>query len=195
MEITLITGNENKLKEFKAILTNFNFKTQKIDLDEIQSTDLIEICEHKAKSAYNLIQKPVMVEDTGAFLDELKGLPGPFIKFFEQELGAGALIKLLGNATNRKCEIKTCITYYDGENLISSLGIKSGTITEELAKGEGFYFDFCFIPKNHEKTYSQLGTEIKNQISHRALAIKQFEKDIGNILNKQAKLQAQLIKN
>lgn len=178
MEIVLVTGNKNKLKEFQSIIDeNYKgiiLKSEKIDLEEIQSLSLEDICEYKAKKAYEILKKPIIVEDTGFFLDELKGLPGPFIKFFQEKLGEGALIKLLGNSQNRQGYSKTVICFYDGEKMIFSEGRVDGIIGQEISKGEGFGFDFCFIPSGYDKTFSELGEDIKNKISHRKFAIKNF---------------------
>lgn len=171
MELILVTGNKNKLIEFQAILHDIDLKNEKIDLDEIQSLDLEEITKHKAKQAYQLLKKPVIVEDTGFFLDEFKGLPGSFIKFFNQQLGNESMIKMLGNCENRKAYAKTCVTYYDGEKFIFAFGKVDGNVTKKLSQGEGFGFDYCFIPNGYDKTLSELGLDIKNKISHRRRAI------------------------
>src|SRR5690348_9433758 len=90
--IVFATGSANKLAELQAIADGkLNFTSRKVDLDEIQSLDLQEIIEHKLRQAYGIIGKPVIAEDVSAGLESLNGLPGPFIKFFEQQLGRGAL--------------------------------------------------------------------------------------------------------
>ena len=174
-KITLVTGNKNKLKEFQSILKDLQFQVEKLDLDEIQSMDLKEICKDKVERAHNKLQRSVIIEDTGFFIDELKGLPGPFIKFFEQKLGPSASLKLLENSTNRKAKQICSIAYQDSENQIIVTGECSGVVTEELKEGEGFGFDFCFIPDGYDKTFSQLGLEEKNKISARRKAIDNFK--------------------
>ncbi|MCA9496437.1 MAG: non-canonical purine NTP pyrophosphatase [Nanoarchaeota archaeon] len=184
-KIVLVTGNKNKLKEFESIFgdENFQFENEKYDLDEIQSMDLGEICEHKVRQAYDLIERSVIVEDTGFFLDELKGLPGPFLKFFEEKLGNGALSKLLGDSENRKGVARTCIAYYDGKNIIKSYGEVEGNILKNVdLEGEGFGFDFCFVPSGYNKTFSQMGLDEKNKISQRRKAIENFKKDISGLI-------------
>lgn len=178
MILTLVTGNKNKLIEFEEILYEIDLENQKIDLDEIQSLSLEEIVKHKVQQAYNLIKKPVIVEDTGFFLDELNGLPGPFIKFFEEQLGNGASIKLLNGSTNRNAKQICCVGYYDGKNEIIVNGEMKGTITNELKKGKGFGFDFCFIPNGYNKTFSELGLNEKNKISARKKAIEKLKNQI-----------------
>jgi len=59
----------------------------KIDLDELQSLDLRVIVEHKVRQAYEKVGGPVLVEDVSLEFLALGRIPGPFIKFFEQEIG------------------------------------------------------------------------------------------------------------
>ena len=183
-KIILVTGNKDKLKEFEKIfnVSNFILENKKYNGDEIQSMNLGEICEHKVKQAYDLIGEAVIVEDTGFFLDEFGGLPGPFLKFFEKELGNGALVKLLGKSTNRKGIARTCIAYYDGKNMILSYGEVEGNILDEVvSEGESLGFDFCFVPKGYDRTFSQMGLDEKNKISQRKRAIENFKKDFMDL--------------
>lgn len=87
-DITFITGNQHKA-DFLAKHLGMPIAHHKLDLDEIQSTDLRVVVEHKAKQAYEILQKPVLVEDAGLTLTALGNLPGPFIKWFVAELGGG----------------------------------------------------------------------------------------------------------
>lgn len=179
--ITIVTGNKNKLKEIISIFGNdIPITNEKIDLIEIQSLDIKEICEHKVKEAYKLLQKPVVVEDTSAYLDELNGLPGPFIKFFEEQLGVGALITLANSCKSRETTIVNNLAYYDGKNLIQTQGITKGTISNEIKEGEGFGFDFCFTPSGYNKTLSELGLEKKQEIYGRKKAIENLKEELKN---------------
>ena len=91
--ITFITGNEKKA-EYLARYLRMPITHKKIELDEIQSLDLTKIVEHKVREAYREIRGPVLVEDVALRFTSLGKLPGPFIKFFEQELGLERLASL-----------------------------------------------------------------------------------------------------
>lgn len=168
----LITGNPNKLREFQTLLSSvLELEMRSLDLDEIQSLDLHQIVEHKLKQAYQSIQEPVIVEDNSAELENLNGLPGPFIKFFEQRLGDDALYTLSSEGTRAK--IISTIGYFDGREVIIVDGIVEGSIVAPRgAKGWGF--DCCFVPDGHDQTYAELGPEIKSTISHRSVAARQL---------------------
>ena len=183
--VTFVTGNKNKLSEFSAILKdidNFELRNEKIDLDEIQSLVLEEIVVNKVKQAYDIVGKPVLVEDTGFFINELNGLPGPLIKFFLDKLGNDAPVKLIRNSNNRIAIAKVCVGFYDGKNLIIEIGELNGKIIGEESFDEGFGFDVCFIPDGFDKTLSNIDIEVKNKISARKIAIEKFKVEYEKIV-------------
>lgn len=165
--ITLVTGNLNKLRELQAVFpASLQLTSQKLDLDEIQSLDLYEIVRRKLRQAYGQVRGPVIVEDVSAELEKLNGLPGPFIKYFEERLGKGALYKLGGEG---RIKVVCVMGYYDGQTEHIVEGVLEGkVVTPDLSgSGEGFGFDFVIIPDGYDKTMSQLGLNTKNTISHR----------------------------
>lgn len=84
--ITFITGNQQKA-DYLSRYIGVPIKHQKMDLEEIQSLDLEEIVTHKALAAYKKIDEAVIVEDVSLEFEALGQLPGPFIKFFQAEIG------------------------------------------------------------------------------------------------------------
>lgn len=165
--ITLVTGNPHKLAELKAIFPEtLNLVSENINLDEIQSLELHDIVAYKLQQAYKVIQAPVIVEDVSTELAKLNGLPGPFIKYFEQRLGRGALYTLAGEG---RVKIVCAMGYYDGDAMRIVDGVMEGRIVEPRG-GEGFGFDFVLIPDGYENTISELGAAVKNTISHRSKA-------------------------
>jgi len=83
--LTFITGNPKKA-EYLSKYLSFHVSHQKIELDEIQSTDLMVIVEHKVRQAYDRVKSPILVEDVSLVFEDFGKLPGPFIKFFEKEI-------------------------------------------------------------------------------------------------------------
>lgn len=165
MKTYIVTGNENKKKELQKVFpADVVLDFVQLDLDEIQSLDSHEIIRHKLREAYRNIKEPVIVEDVSAELENLNGLPGPFMKFFEQRLGADALYKL--SYEGAKVRIVCTMGYFDGNREIIVDGFVSGTITAPRG-GSGFGFDPVVVPDGYDKTYAELGDVIKNSISHR----------------------------
>lgn len=173
----LITGNPNKLREFRGLLSSLDLESRQLELDEIQSLELHAIIEHKLRQAYELLKAPVIVEDNSAELANLNGLPGPFIKFFEQRLGDDALYQLSSEGTRAK--IISTIGYFDGQQKHIVDGVVDGTIVAPRGT-DGWGFDVCFVPDGYDQTYAELGSEIKATISHRYRAAQQLIIALGN---------------
>jgi inosine/xanthosine triphosphate pyrophosphatase family protein len=72
--ITFITGNQKKA-DYLAQYLGIEVQHEKLDLDEIQSLDLREVVEHKVRQAYEMVKKPVLVEDTSLTFVALGKLP------------------------------------------------------------------------------------------------------------------------
>lgn len=174
--ITFLTGNPHKLEELQAIAADsqLTFESRKLDLDEIQSLSLQEVVADKAKRAYEALGVPIIVEDVSAGLQSLNGLPGTFIKFFEQELGRGALYKL-SKAENDRITVTCIAAYYNGETMLFGEGIMTGNLVAPRGE-QGFGFDSVLVPDNQpdngRRTVAEMTAEEKNSFSHRAQALR-----------------------
>ena len=169
-DLVVVTSSRDKLAEINEILGT-NHKVSKLDIWEIQSLDLDEVIENKAKSAYQEIKKPVLVEDVSFEIKALGGLPGTFIKFFLKTLGTEGTVALVkGKDTATK--VTTAAAIYDGENLKVFKGTIYGTLLPKNRGEYGFGFDKVFIPKGYKKTLAQMPPSLKNKISHRAKTLK-----------------------
>jgi len=87
-----------------------------MDLDEIQSLNLREIVEHKVRQAYDKIKNPVLVEDVSLEFTALGRLPGPFIRFFVEEMSMEQICSLL-DGKERFAIARCMFGYYDGTQL------------------------------------------------------------------------------
>lgn len=144
-----ITGNQNKV-DYLSKTVGMELPYQKIDLDEIQSPDPIVVAEHKVRQAYEIIKKPVLVEDTSLSFDALDGLPGTFVKFFvEAENGLENMCRMLDGLKDRSAYASAIYAYYDGMNLQIFSGRLNGTIASS-PRGEGGYgWDQIFEPEGY----------------------------------------------
>ena len=89
-----VTGNVHKWEEAKAILGG-GLEMAALDLEEIQSLDIVEIIEHKAKRAYEALGEPALCEDVGLIFEAWNGLPGPQVKWFLQAVGREGMLQML----------------------------------------------------------------------------------------------------
>ena len=164
-EITYITGNQKKA-EYLADLLDFPILHKKIDLDEIQSLDLKEIVKHKLRQAYDIVKSPVVVEDTILEFKALGNLPGPFIKFFLEQMSEEDICALL-NGKDRSATARCVFGYFDGEKENYFEGSINGTIPEKPAGDGGYGFDRIFIPEGYNVTRAE-----QNEADHKAVYLK-----------------------
>jgi len=153
-----VTGNEGKIKEFETIL---GYKINNVDLDlkEIQSVDVKEVAQEKARQAYEILKEPVIVDDTGLYLEELNGLPGALVKFFVKNLTLKQICNLISE--NRKAKAITCIAFFNGKEMRVAEAEVKGTITKEPRGENGFGWDPIFLPDGFDKTFGELTSEEK----------------------------------
>jgi non-canonical purine NTP pyrophosphatase (RdgB/HAM1 family) len=154
--LVYVTGNPHKAKYF-AKMTKLNLPHIDLDLDEIQSTSLSEIVEHKARQAYALVNKPVVVEDTKLSFGVLGALPGTLIKWFQQEIGETGLCRLLDGYDDRSAFAGAAMAYFDGTNLEIFERELEGTIARVPSKNNtGFGWNTIFMPKGMDITFADM---------------------------------------
>lgn len=156
-KITFITGNQGKA-DYLAKYLDHPIAHTKIDLDEIQSMDLKEIVKHKVKQAFEIVGSPVLVEDVSLEFEALNGLPGPFIRFFVDNIPLETICSMV-NGKTRKATAKCVFGYCDGENLQLFEGQLKGKIAEIPAGDNGYGWDKIFIPDSYNITRASLNEE------------------------------------
>lgn len=180
--IIFITGNANKFEEFKTILgKNFPREVEsiKVNLREEQG-EIEEICVAKCRAAADMVQGPVIIEDTCLCFNAMKGLPGPYIKWFVEKLGPEGLYKMLGPWEDKTAEVICTFGYCDGgpeDPVLLFHDITKGTIVSPRGP-QDFGWDACFQPLGSDKTYAELSKEVKNQTSHRTRALEKLKEHL-----------------
>ncbi len=168
------TGNENKLREFNQIL---GLELEQIDLDllEPQGIAVLEIVKEKARDAYEKTGKPVLVEDTGLEFSAWNGLPGALIKWFLDSVGNEGILKMMVKEDDRQAKAKTAVGFYDGKKCHVFLGEVEGEIPTEIRGVSGFGWDPIFIPDGYQKSFAEMESSEKNEVSMRKLALEKLK--------------------
>ncbi|MBI3036289.1 non-canonical purine NTP pyrophosphatase [Candidatus Woesearchaeota archaeon] len=153
----LVTSNERKLEEFRELLKGLNFEVLKTEKPELRSDDICEVAKTAAKAICGKIQKPVVVEDSGLFIDALKGFPGTCTAYAFKRIGNRGILELMKGVKNRRCWYKSAVGYCEpGKEPACFLGSEEGRISErEKGKG-GWGQDPIFVPKGKSRTYGEL---------------------------------------
>ena len=191
MKIYFATGNQNKIKEANIILQdlknkNISIEQIKLPYPELQGT-LEEVSEFGAKYVYDIIKKPIIVEDSGFFVNLLNGFPSTYSKFVQETIGNKGILKLLEDKNDeendRSAYFKTVIGYCDENGVKLFSGIVGGKVSNEIkSKGYGFAYDSIFIPDGENRTFAEMKTEEKSNISHRKKAFEEFKKFLNKII-------------
>ncbi|KAK3805761.1 MAG: inosine triphosphate pyrophosphatase [Benniella sp.] len=171
-KLTFVTGNKNKLEEMRSLLgEHFQLESANIDLPELQGSSF-EIAREKCRKAAEVVKGPVYVEDTGLGFNALKGLPGPYIKWFLESLGLEGLVKMLEVYEDKSAEAFCTIAYTTGPGSepIMFYGSVKGTIVNPEGPRK-FGWDPIFKPDGHNGTYASMDATIKNTMSHRHNAV------------------------
>ena len=175
-EILLVTSNENKYKEMSEIAKDYGIKLTWLNLPkpEIQADTLEEIVRYAAITLFQLIRKPLIVEDSGLFINALNGFPGPYTNYVRRKIGLEGVLKLLEGVSDRSAYFKTVLCYVDERETLLFEGIVTGRISNEIRGTRGFGFDPIFIPDGEMRTFAEMSVEEKNKYSHRSKAFKSF---------------------
>ena len=150
-----ITGNQSKA-DYLSRQLGVTLKHRKIDLLELQSTDLHEIVAHKLQQAYDICQQSVLVEDVSLAFNALGDLPGPYIKWFVTHAGDEACCKMLDGFADRGAVIRCTFGYYDGQRMRFFDSELPGTIAPEPRGENGFGFDRFFMNQGYTITRAEM---------------------------------------
>jgi len=182
MRIHLVSGNQKKINEIRAIVGEDIIRNVKLDLPELQGASPEEISKEKCKLAWEQrsIGGPdgeeitaLITDDTNLCFHALKDLPGPYIKWFLAKMGSRDLPKLLHAFEDKSAAAMCCIAYMDTTlaEPICFTGLTEGKIVQPPGEENQFAtWDPTFMPEGFDRTFAQMTMEEKNTISHRKKA-------------------------
>lgn len=193
MKLVFATNNQHKLQEIREILgSEFEIVSLKdigcdVDIPETGDT-LEENALQKAQYVYDHYHISCFADDTGLEVEALDGAPGVHSARYAEgtdhnsEANTAKLLRELNGKENRQARFRTVIALIQKKDVcpcectsikqVSRFeGIVNGKIATEKHGTAGFGYDPVFIPEGYDKSFAELGEEIKNHISHRARAV------------------------
>lgn len=176
-KIYFATGNQNKVREAKNILGSVGYEVEPVDCryPELQADDLETISAYGATWCAGRLDCPVIVDDSGIFIEVLNGFPGPYSRYVEDHLGNKNILKLMEGEQNRNAVFRTVVGYCEpGKKALTFEGEVKGTIALEERGDRGFGYDPIFLYKDH--TFGELEDHEKNLVSHRGIAMRKLAK-------------------
>lgn len=190
MKLFIATSNLNKVEEMKKILSDFDIEIlSKEDVGALPEVEedrgtFAGNALKKAKTIQQEVELPTIADDSGLSVEALDGKPGVYSARFagtdatDQENNRKLLGLLSGIEDNRRRAHFICVMAFideDGNEEIVE-GKCHGEIGFEPRGENGFGYDPLFIPDGYQQTFAQLNSEVKNDISHRAKALKKLRK-------------------
>ena len=183
-ELIFATNNIHKLQEIRAILDG-DFIIRSLAevncFDEIPETGntLQANAEIKARYIEDKYHCNCFADDTGLEVECLQGAPGVFSARYagedcNSEKNIDKLLLAMEGESNRLAQFRTVIALIENNELFLFEGIIKGRIANERFGTGGFGYDSVFIPEGYDKTFAELSAEVKNTISHRAIASKKL---------------------
>lgn len=183
------TNNKDKLKEFKAVLAKLNCNiVSPSDFqnypEPIETADnLVDNALLKSRFGFDKTGLWSIADDTGLFVDALKGEPGVYSARYAgedctyQDNVNKMLRNLLGvPLSKRTAQFKCVITLSGfGADFIFE-GQTKGIITEHPIGAKGFGYDPIFFSQDLGMTFAEADTELKNSVSHRGKALNLLRK-------------------
>lgn len=184
MKLCFATNNPHKLEEVMVVLGGtFQLLTLedigcKEDLPETQDT-IAGNAFQKARYVWDHYKIPCFADDTGLEVEALKGSPGVHSAHYagpqrNSEDNYNLLLKKIEGMPHRGAQFRTIISLILPNGEWSFEGIMRGVITLGSRGTGGFGYDPVFEPLGSAKTLAELTMEEKNQISHRAIAVKKL---------------------
>ena len=181
--LLFFSNNKNKIIEIRKIFRKFNLKI--LSLSDLKISEepeengqtFEENAKIKSDYGFNKTGFPCFADDSGICIESLDWKPGVFSKRFLNNFKSNkacfeSIMKSNKKNSKQNAYFKTSIslTIKNNQNVIFN-GKINGKISEQAKGGFGFGYDPIFIPKNYNKTFAELSTKEKNEISHRSIAV------------------------
>jgi XTP/dITP diphosphohydrolase len=190
-ELIFVSHNAHKLQEVKAVVGN-NFEVKNLSdinvFDEIPETGLTfkENAQQKIDYIHERLKCNCFADDSGLSVDALDGEPGIYSARYagehcDMKMNIEKLLNNLKDKRDRSAQF-TCViaVILDGEYHFFE-GVIRGKIIDTPRGENGFGYDPIFVPDGYDETFAELSSEIKNNISHRAIAMQKFQEFISKL--------------
>lgn len=189
--LVIATRNSHKTQEIREMIGDRYQVSDANDFPDLPAVDetgttFLENATLKAVAISREVPGIVLSDDSGLEVDALDGAPGVWSSSFGGEEGNHAknnarLLADLADRTDRAARFRcTMVLAKEGEVLAHFSGAVEGRILEEPYGAGGFGYDPLFAPQGHDRSFSELGAEIKNAMSHRGRALAQVTEWLEN---------------
>ncbi len=181
MRIKVITSNAGKMREYAQALEGLGLEVfqDSVPYDEIQADALEDVVGHGLRDLM-MNEDSFIIDDSGLFIDHLKGFPGVYSAYALKTLGNQGILELMRDVKERAARFECCIgCKLPGREPFIVSAACHGSILDAPQGDKGFGFDPIFS-SDGVRSFSELEMEEKNTISHRGLAVRKLAERIGS---------------
>jgi len=191
MQLIFASKNEHKVAEIRALLPTgwqllgLNDIGEMPDVEETGTT-LEANALLKAQTVFSYTGLACFADDSGLEVDALQGKPGVLSARYagpekNDRKNGEKLLKDMAEHTQRGAQFRTVIALVTASDKHCFEGVVKGNILHEFRGDMGFGYDPLFVPEGWDKTFAQVPMEVKNSVSHRALALRKFVAFLNNV--------------
>ena len=182
-KVVMATNNANKLREVREILSPLGIEviSQKeagADVEADENGDTFkENAIIKAQAVFDLVEYPVIADDSGLCVDALDGRPGVYsARYAPKGQECDKLLDEMKEVPDEKrtARFECWIAFMDNEFTEVVSGTCNGSIGYEKRGTNGFGYDPVFLYGG--RTLAEMDADEKNKISHRGAALKELYK-------------------
>lgn len=197
MKLVLASRNPKKLAELREILSGQGVEVVlesdvgvDVDVEETGGT-FLENATLKARAVMEATGLPAVADDSGLCVDALNGAPGVYSARYggpglDDEARYRLLLENMRGMTDRRCKfVSAVVCCFPGGDCVSAQGECPGTLAYAPKGAGGFGYDPIFFLPPLKKTFAELTPQEKNQISHRGVALREFQKALEAYLKSQ----------
>lgn len=194
-QLIVATGNAHKVEEFESLLAGCGFEVVSAKVcggmpDVVEDGDSFAAnaaIKARALKAIAASDAWVVSDDSGLEVDALDGAPGIYSARYSGESASDSqnldklLVELAGVAeSDRAARFRCVLCLIDPEGAEHCFdGACEGRIAESATGKQGFGYDPAFIPEGYQQSFGELGEAVKSKLSHRALAVREMRKFLG----------------
>ena len=176
----LVTRNRSKVADFASLL-GFEPETLPLELREVQSLDVAQVALQKAETAFALVRRPVLVDDSGLYIDAWNGLPGAFTGWFFETVGGEGLLHMLQHTDNRAATAVTALAVCDATGARVCVGEVKGSVAERADGSMTDGHNAIWIPDGESRTVAAMPQSRRARVSSRAAAVELLHRRVWSV--------------
>ena len=175
MNIVFVTSNPDKVREANEFGQEYGVSFSQVNMlySEVRAESVSKVALEGAKYVGDHLDKPAIVEDSGLFIDCIKGFPGVYSAYCFKRIGNRGILDILRGRESRTASFISSIGYAHPGGVKTFEGIVKGKISQTELGANGFGYDPIFIPEGSDLTFAQDPGK-KRSVSHRRQAFRKF---------------------